>query len=347
MSHDCPLGVIIFDVVREGTQQHPTPALEREAGGAFTRKEVCRLLKVEPRQLRTWERQRLIPELSQYKFRDLLKLKRLVKLRQEKANPRLVRRALDSLEGYLKDSPELSEDVQVYAEGRRVRIQIGRQKLEAGSGQLLFDFAEEEISKLLQLPGAQQNASQVTAKLRNKLEADHWFEHALELEQQGADYSLIIAAYEKAAELDPQSAGAEVNLGTVFFNGHAWADAELHYKKALEIDPDYALAHFNLGNLYDEQSDQPAALEHYREALRIHPNYADAHYNMALLHQSQNDVMGALRHWRAYLKLDPTSTWAQIARRELNKLQAATVVHGTREIENSLRLVKRRAGTDE
>ena len=277
----------------------------------------------------------------------MLKLKRLVRLREEKANPRLLKRALDSLEDYIKDSPELSEDVQVYTEGRRVRIQIGKQKLEATSGQLLFDFAEEEISKLLQLPGAQQNATQVAAKLRDKLEADRWFEHALELEQQGAEYEEIIKAYQKAAELDPQSAGAEVNLGTVFFNGHAWHDAEEHYKKALEIDPEYALAHFNLGNLYDEQGDQAAALEHYREALRIHPNYADAHYNMALLHQSRHDVMGALRHWRAYLKLDPTSTWAQIARRELSKLQAATVVHGTREIEASLKLVKRRAAADE
>ncbi len=226
-----PCGAIIFHVVREGTQ-HPTPALEREAGGAFTRKEVCRLLKVEPRQLRTWERQRLIPELAQYKFRDLLKLKRLVRLRGEKASPRLVEdQALDSLEAYIKDSPELSEDVQVYTEGRRVRIQIGRQKLEATSGQLLFDFAEEEISKLLQLPGTQQNATEVAAKLRNKLEADRWFEHALELEQKGAEYDVIIDAYQKAAELDPQSAGAEVNLGTVFFNGHAWAEAEKHYQE--------------------------------------------------------------------------------------------------------------------
>jgi tetratricopeptide (TPR) repeat protein len=336
---------MILHVVREGTE-HPTPALEREAGGAFTRKEVCRLLKVEPRQLRSWERQRLIPELSQYKFRDLLKLKRLARLRDEKANPRLLKQALHSLDGYLKDSPELSEDVQVYTEGRRVRIQIGRQRLEPGSGQLLFDFAEEEISKLLQLPGAQHSAGNIAEKLRHKLEADRWFERALELEQQGAEYEEIISAYEKAAELDPQSAGALVNLGTVFFNGHAWADAELHYKKALAIDPEYALAHFNLGNLYDEQGDQPNALHHYREALRIHPNYADAHYNMALLSQSKRDIMSALRHWRAYLKLDPTSTWAQIARRELNKLEAMTVVHGTRAIESSLRLVKR-AGGDE
>jgi tetratricopeptide (TPR) repeat protein len=320
--------------------------LEREAGGAFTRKEVCRLLKVEARQLRSWERQRLIPELSQYKFRDLLKLKRLVRLRSEKANPRLLKQALNSLDGYLKDSPELGEDVQVYTEGRRVRIQIGRQKLEAASGQLLFDFAEEEISKLLQLPSTQHNAGNIAAKLRNKLEADRWFEHALELEQQGAQYERIIEAYQKAAELDPQSAGALVNLGTVFFNGHAWADAEEYYQKALAIDPNYALAHFNLGNLYDEQGDQESALHHYHEALRAHPNYADAHYNMALLHQSKRDVMGALRHWRAYLKLDPTSTWAQIARRELGKLEASTIVHGTREIEASLRLVKRRSADE-
>jgi len=88
------------------------------------------------------------------------------------------------------------------------------------------------------------------------------------------------------------------------------------------------LAHFNLGNLYDEQNDPSNALEHYHEALRIHPSYADAHYNLALLYQGLRDTMNAVRHWRAYLKLDTNSTWAQIARRELAKLEAATVVTG-------------------
>lgn len=305
----------------------PTPATEREAGGAFTRKEVCRLLKIEQRQLRSWERQQLIPELSQYKFRDLLKLKRLIRLRSENAHPRLVRQALHSLDDFLKDSPDMGEDVQVYKEGRHVRIQIGKHKLEPGSGQMLFDFAEEELSKLLQLPesGKGQN---VAGKLRDKLEADRWFEHALDLEQSGAPFEEIIAAYQKAADLDPNSAGALVNLGTVFFNGHAWGDAEQNYKKALEIDPSYALAHFNLGNLYDEQNDPTNALEHYHQALKLHPSYADAHYNLALLYQGLRDTMSAVRHWRAYLKLDSNSTWAQIARRELGKLEATAVVTG-------------------
>jgi tetratricopeptide (TPR) repeat protein len=314
--------------------------LEREAGGAYTRKQVCRLLKIEARQLRSWERQKLIPELTLYRFSDLLRLKRLVRLRAENADPRLMRQALHSLDNYLKDSPDLGEDVQVYKEGRRIRIQLGRLKLEPASGQLLFDFAEAEINKLLHLSAYQKNANNIAEKLRTKLEADRWFEHALDLEQSGAPYETVIEAYQKAAELDPNSAGALVNLGTVFFNGHAWADAEKHYRKALEVDPAYPLAHFNLGNLYDEQNDPVNALHHYHEALRLYPNYADAHYNLALLHQGMRDVMRALRHWRAYLKLDGTSTWAQIARRELSKLEAMTLVPPGKAATTKMHLVK-------
>jgi tetratricopeptide (TPR) repeat protein len=319
--------------------QHP-PVAEREAGGSYTRKEVCRLLKIENRQLKSWERQELIPELAQYRFSDLLLLKKIIRLREQNAHPRLIKQALKSARERLKDLPYFSEDVQVYKDGKRVRIQIGKHKMEPLSGQLLFDFDEQEIQKLLQLPASQKSGEAIAEKLRNKIEADHWFEKGLELEQTGAPYEQIIDAYRKSAELDPHSAGALVNLGTVFFNGHAWADAEEHYQKALGIDPEYALAHFNLGNLYDEQGDSGNALMHYQDALRIHPNYADAHYNVALLYQSLRDVLGAMRHWRAFLKLDGASAWGQIARRELAKLEAMTVVHGNRAGGAKLQLVK-------
>jgi tetratricopeptide (TPR) repeat protein len=110
----------------------------------------------------------------------------------------------------------------------------------------------------------------------------------------------------------------------------------LHLKR----DPAYALAHFNLGNLYDEQGHSASALKHYQEALRLQPNYADAHYNIALLYQGLGDVLDAMRHWRAYLKLDSTSTWAHIARRELWKLEAKTVVPGSRPASAALHVVK-------
>lgn len=309
--------------------QHPAPNLEREAG-SYTRREVCRLLKIEQRQLKSWERQQLIPELAQYRFSDLLALKRIARLRAEHAHPRVIRQAMHALRTWMAESSQASEDVQVYKDGRRVRVQIGKQKLEPGSGQLLFDFAEEEIKKLLHLPAAQNNSGTMAKRVRDKIEADRWFERGLELEQTGAPYEQIIEAYQKAAMLDPRSAGALVNLGTVFFNGHAWADAEAQYKKALEVDPDYALAHFNLGNLYDERGDTPNALHHYHQALKLYSSYADVHYNLALLYQGQHDIMSAVRHWKAFLKLDSTSTWSQIARRELAKLEAKTVLTGNR-----------------
>jgi hypothetical protein len=37
-----------------------------------------------------------------------------------------------------------------------------------------------------------------------------------------------------------------------------------------------------------------------------------------------------MRHWRLYLKLDGGSSWAAIARRELEKLSEASVVPGAR-----------------
>ena len=81
---------------------------------------------------------------------------------------------------------------------------------------------------------------------------------------------------------------------------------------------------------YDERGDYDRALRHYQEAVRLHPSYADAHYNLALLFQGSGHVMEAVRHWKTYLKLDPTSSWAAIARRELDKLRRYTVVAGKR-----------------
>jgi tetratricopeptide (TPR) repeat protein len=292
-------------------------------------------LKIDGRQLKCWERYQLIPERQEYTFSDLLELKELVRLHNENFSPLAMRAAIKAARKCLTDTPETvpdirAYDVRVYKEGRRVRVQIGKQRMEACSGQLLFDFAEKEITKILQLPPAQKNAAAMAERVRNKLESDRWFERGLELEQTGAPFEEIIGAYKKASELDSGSAAALVNLGTVFFNGHAWADAEMHYKRALEIDPNYPLAHFNLGNLYDEWGDTPSAEYHYGEAIKLNPSYADAHYNLALLHQNRNDVMRAVRHWRAYLKLDSTSAWSHIARRELEKLEATTVVKGNR-----------------
>lgn len=294
---------------------------------AYSREEARRLLGISERQLARWEQQKLVEPKSAYGFRELLALTTLVKLRQNRVAPAQLRRALAVLRDKLRHIENPLTELKLYADGKRIRVEIEGRAMEAESGQLLLDFKEGELSRLFEFPVKDRGA----IERDRKLSAERWFQRGLELEQSAAPAENVIEAYTKALELDPKSAGALVNLGTIYFNARSWTEAERYYRQALEVDPEYALAHFDLANLYDERGDRTQALAHYEAALRISPNYADAHYNVALLYQGSNQPMKAVRHWTTYLKLDPSSHWATIARRELRKLRETTVVRGSRD----------------
>ena len=302
----------------------PAPATKQ----AYSREEVLRLLNVSERQLRSWEKQKFVSASGSFTFSDMLALRTLIGLRENKIPSTQIRKALDALRTRLRDVHNPLTELKIYSRGKKIQVQFAGQKMEPISGQLLLDFDEAEISKLLSFPGQTARENTGAHKHKSRLAAEQWFEKGLELEQTGAPMEEIIEAYRKASEIDPTSAGALVNLGTVHFNARNWREAERHYRKALEVDPHYALAYFNLGNLYDEKGERSEALAHYLSALRYQPNYADAHYNVALLYQSTGQPLKALGHWKLYLKLDPNSSWAVIARRELAKIKESTIVRG-------------------
>lgn len=293
----------------------------------FTRRDVRRVLGISEQQLRSWERQELVPRLQQYAFSDLIALRSLQKLRKNRVPSERIRRAMNALRKKLQGISDPLRELKIVCEGREVAVLLEGQKMEAVSGQLLLDFDRAELNSLLAFPLVRQPARSQAAR---QLEAEAWFEKGLALEQTGAPVGEVIEAYQRALELDPRSAGALANLGTIYYHMRKWEDAERCYRQALEIDNDYALAHFNLGNLLDELGKTAQAMAHYQAALRADPNYSDAHYNLALAYQTCGDFMRAVKHWKTYLKLDPGSTWASIAKRELEKLCRITVVQGSR-----------------
>ncbi|MGE5648519.1 MAG: tetratricopeptide repeat protein [Acidobacteriota bacterium] len=295
---------------------------------SYTREEACRVAGVTERQLRGWERQELVPRLEEYSIADLIALRSLQKLLGGKVPPARIRRAIGALRKKLDGIENPLKELKIVCEGRRVAVLIDGQKMEPVSGQLLLDFDRAELKTLLSFP--KEDREPPAAAAAKVKEAEKWFERGLELEETGALPEQIIDAYRRALELDPTSAGAAVNLGTIYYHLHRWEEAKRAYNQALEIDSTYALAHFNLGNLYDERGDRERAESHYQAALKINPNYADAHYNLALLSQNRGDAMKAVRHWKAYLKLDGASSWSAVARRELEKLCRAAVVPGAR-----------------
>lgn len=284
----------------------------------YSRADVRRKFGLSEQQLKSWERQKLIAPAVQYQFQDLIAIKTLLKLRENKIPAREIARALDSLRQKLGPIQQPLSELRVLGDGKRITVQIAGQKMEAVSGQILFDFDASELGAVRDFPGRKRNTNRAR-------ESEAWFQKGLELEETGAPVEDAVDAYRKVLELNPGAAGALVNLGTIYYRLRKFDDAEKYYRQAIEADSGYPLAEFNLGNLYDEQGRLEEALHHYRRALALNPNYADAHFNLALLCERLGDALKAVHHWKLYLKLDVSGQWAEIARRQLERLRQAVI----------------------
>src|SRR5512144_2422817 len=64
-------------------------------------------------------------------------------------------------------------------------------------------------------------------------------------------YDDALAAFRKAASLDPKSSTPHVSLGAVYMDMGRSADAEKEFKKAIALNPKDGTAHLNLGSYYN------------------------------------------------------------------------------------------------
>ena len=287
---------------------------------AYSRAYVRRQFGISERQLKSWEREALIPAADSYSFSDLLAIQTLLNLRKQRIRSRQIAQALVSLRQKLEGVRQPLSELRIVSDGRKIAVHVAGQKMEAISGQILFDFDAKSVGTVSAFPDRKRAAS----RLR---EAEGWFQKGLELEEMGAPVEQAIQAYQKVLELNPEAAGALVNLGTIYYRQRRLVEAETYYREAIDADPNYPLANFNLGNLYDEQGRLDEAFRYYRRSLDLSPNYADAHFNLALLCERIGDNLKAVHHWKSYLKLDGSGDWADIARRQLERLRQATLIH--------------------
>ncbi|MGA7234772.1 MAG: tetratricopeptide repeat protein [Bryobacteraceae bacterium] len=284
----------------------------------YTRADVRRKFGVSERQLQSWERKDLIAAATTYSFSELVAIQTLLKLRENGIAPRRIGEALAALRRKLDWVKEPLSELRIVSDGRRIAVHLPGEKMEAISGQILFDFDAAGLANVKSLPEKKRSPNVLR-------ESETWFQKGLDLEETGAPVDAAVDAYRKALELNPAAAGALVNLGTICYRQRKFDDAERYYRDAVAADPDYPLAQFNLGNLYDEQGRIGEAFEHYRRALQLNPGYADAHFNIALLCERTGDALKAVHHWKTYLKLDQSGQWAEIARRQLARLREAVI----------------------
>jgi tetratricopeptide (TPR) repeat protein len=97
------------------------------------------------------------------------------------------------------------------------------------------------------------------------------------------------AHFEKALQLKPDYAEAEVNLGNVWFRAGRLAEAINCYQAALRLQPESAGVHYNLGNALLQAGRLREAIAEYEAVLRLNPDDADARRNLLLARQSAAD----------------------------------------------------------
>jgi tetratricopeptide (TPR) repeat protein len=109
----------------------------------------------------------------------------------------------------------------------------------------------------------------------------------------------------KAAELLPDDAEVQYNLGNTYLQQGRASDAEFGYRRALAINPAYIQARYNLGIALQEQGKFDEAEASYRTTIASHPKFAQAHGNLGIVLNKLDRLADAESSFRCALAIVP------------------------------------------
>ncbi len=134
------------------------------------------------------------------------------------------------------------------------------------------------------------------------------------------DHEAAGKAFRKVLEIEPDNAGALLNLGNYHEAKGSIDRALVMFEKAAEARPDFADAWFNLGNARLTMGEYRKAADAFRRALRYHPEFASAHKNLGYCFQCEGDLDEAERNYRKALELNKADSGIHV---NLGNLYAA------------------------
>lgn len=279
----------------------------------YSRSEVSRILGIQVSRLRYWERLRLVrPETRHgglfYSFRDLVALKTISQLTENRVPARKLRRALAALQAQLDGVRTPLTELRVTSNGREVAVFAPHAPAahEPLTGQFVLNFDIQALAGKVHALSART--------------AEEWFEIGLASDSNPDTWPQAAEAYQRALDLAPDWLEARINLGATLYQLGRMDEAEEHFGAALQHDAENATLHFNLGCVLDEQGRFEEAVAHLKRAVELTPAYADAHFNLALAYEKLRNKRSARPHWAHYLRLEPKGAWADYARARLAEI---------------------------
>jgi tetratricopeptide (TPR) repeat protein len=280
----------------------------------YTRKEVGRILGVEPSRLRYWERLRLVRPRARwgerfYSFGDLAASRTLQRLTKLKVPALRVRRAVTLMEQQFGESPLQLQELRFVEQGRDLLVISpgGNRPFNPIKQQWAFPFEAATPAKLHAMTGPTP---------------EELFQTALDCETRPELLPQAIENYRQVLDRAPEWVDAHINLGVALYQmGHA-AEACAEFFAAVQLDPLNGISRYNLGCVLEEQGEIDQAIDHLQRAARAMPAHADVHFNLALAYEKRGEIRMAREQWALYLRNAPNGAWVEEARAHLKQCSA-------------------------
>jgi TolB-like protein len=117
---------------------------------------------------------------------------------------------------------------------------------------------------------------------------------------------LIVAAAQKALEIDPTLGEAHAALGTEKWSGELdYAGAEREYRRAIELSPNYATAYHWLGEFLVFQGRFDEGFAEYKKALELDPMSLAIQTDLGRAYYMARQYDRAIEHFKKLVEMDP------------------------------------------
>ena len=102
----------------------------------------------------------------------------------------------------------------------------------------------------------------------------------------------------------PNIAGAQANLGLIYFKRNDYKKASTYFEKAIKLNPKNYKIHNAIANNYIRLGEFSLAEKHFLEATKLKPTDSRSHYNLALLYDIYfHEIDKSVKHYSRYLKI--------------------------------------------
>ena len=133
-------------------------------------------------------------------------------------------------------------------------------------------------------------------------------------------YEKALAAFEKMAELAPESVDGWQNVGMALTMLGRYDEAVESYRRALSLAPNDPQIHESLGSLASRRGDDEAAERHWAKAIALQPANASATRELASLYGRTGRLAEAVRTLEGGVRGAHVGTDAGLLRRDLGLL---------------------------